>query len=140
MHRTQKIGSFWTHISGYKECQICQTCHTLESMKHILTFCNESAVQIIWDMAKDLWPHRACLWPKISLGMILGCESTLIPPMRNNDACHQRNSPRMITRLMRIIIMELAHLIWSIRCESVIQERQHTEQEIKAKWLWAINK
>ena len=58
MHRTQKIGSFWTHISGYKECQICQTCHTLEFMKHILTFCNESAVQIIWDMAKDLSPAR----------------------------------------------------------------------------------
>ena len=140
MHGTQKIGSFWTHIPGYEERQICQTCGTPESMEHILTSCNESVVRIIWNMAKDLWPHTAHPWPEISLGMILGCGSTSIPPARNSDTRHQRNSPRTIARLMRIIITESAHLIWSIRCERVIQERQHTEQEIKAKWLRAINK
>ena len=49
MHGTQKIGEFWKHIPEYEERQMCQTCHTTETMEHILVECHESAVNTISD-------------------------------------------------------------------------------------------
>jgi hypothetical protein len=43
-------------------------------------------------------------------------------------------------RLLQIIISEAAYLIWVLRCERVIQERTHSESEIKTRWTRAINK
>ncbi|KAI9437106.1 hypothetical protein F5148DRAFT_989577, partial [Russula earlei] len=37
------------------------------------------------------------------------------------------------------IILEAAHLVWVIRCERVIQEHSHTEQEVCTRWHHAIN-
>ncbi len=31
------------------------------------------------------------------------------------------------------------HLIWVLRCERVIQEKTHNENEIQARWFQAIN-
>jgi hypothetical protein len=41
---------------------------------------------------------------------------------------------------MRILITESAHLIWVIRCERVIQGRNHTDREIATRWLHIINR
>jgi hypothetical protein len=41
---------------------------------------------------------------------------------------------------MQILITESAYLIWSLRCERVIQEKTHSEREINTRWLHAINK
>jgi hypothetical protein len=37
-------------------------------------------------------------------------------------------------RLMRILISESAYLIWTLRCERVIQDNPHTPQSIKMRW------
>jgi hypothetical protein len=41
--------------------------------------------------------------------------------------------------LLHILIAELMHLIWVLRCESVIQGRPHNEDEIQARWFCNIN-
>ena len=144
MHGTQKIGKFWTHINGFEERQWCQTCHTTETMEHILIHCQESAVRIIWDQAKELWPHTEIPWPEISLGIILGCGAITLAnaPNDNIPANHQRTPipKRAAARLMRILITESAHLISALRCERVVQGKTHTEREIRSKWTRAINK
>jgi hypothetical protein len=43
-------------------------------------------------------------------------------------------------RLLQIIISEAAHIIWVLRCERVIQEKQHTPEEIEMRWIKAINR
>ncbi|KAF8507219.1 hypothetical protein F5888DRAFT_1602583, partial [Russula emetica] len=43
------------------------------------------------------------------------------------------------TRLLQILILELAHLIWVLRCKRAIQESTHSDDEIKARWLRKIN-
>jgi hypothetical protein len=51
-------------------------------MEHILTTCEERPRQIIWQMAREIWPNETYEWPNISLGLILGCGS--ITALREN--------------------------------------------------------
>ncbi|KAH9023482.1 hypothetical protein EDB85DRAFT_312877 [Lactarius pseudohatsudake] len=43
------------------------------------------------------------------------------------------------TRLLQILISEVAHLIWVLRCERVIQGKQQNANETEARWFKAIN-
>ena len=112
-------------------------------MDHILIDCNKRAVSIIWRKTKELWPHTVFPWPNISLGTILGCGAMSLPcPQDNNNATNRNQNPpkRAAVQLMRILITKAAHLIWSLRCERVIQEKMHSDNEITSRWLQAINK
>ena len=82
------------------------------------------------------------LWPKISLGIILACGSIslvaeTIQPGRDNPP--QENAPRGATRLLQILISESAHLVWVLRCERIFQDHLHSTDEIRRRWLSAIN-
>ncbi|KAG1766590.1 RnaseH-domain-containing protein [Suillus occidentalis] len=44
------------------------------------------------------------------------------------------------SRLLRILISELAHLIWTLRCERVIRETTHSDDHITKRWATAIEK
>ena len=142
MHETPKVRYYWSHVNDPENRKMCQKCATIETMEHILIRCNKSAVRIIWDLAKRTWPHRNVPWPEISIGIILGCSATTIPTDRITDNTRQSPPPhlRATARLLRILITELAHLVWVIRCERVIQKRNHTDREITARWLHMINK
>jgi ribonuclease HI len=137
LHGTQKIGNFWKNIPEYEERSECQRCLTTESMEHILIHCDEPATRIIWSMARNLWPHNSPPWPDISLRTVLGC-GALTPPTNPNP--DQRRHTKGAMRLMRILISESAHLIWTIQCERVIREKTHSRQEIEQKWTQAINR
>ena len=144
MHGTQKIGDFWTHVRGYEERATCNTCQCTESMEHILTTCQEPARGIIWNLAENLWPHEDKPWPVINLGTILGCGS--LQTHLDNDQANQagngtpHRSHTGETRLLKILVSESAYLIWTLRCERVIQVKRLNENEIIAKWHYAINK
>lgn len=142
MHGTHKIGDFWANIPNYEDRQDCLTCHTTETMSHILIECNSSAVRIIWNLARTHWPHANIPWPNVDLGTILGCGSASFPPPPRTDGEIQprQRKQKGAMRLLQILITESAYLIWTTRCERVIQEKIHSEAEIKAKWQRAINK
>jgi hypothetical protein len=142
MHSTQKIGDFWEHIPDYEERRLCQTCRTMETMEHILIHCREPAVRTIWQSARRLWPHENTPWPQISIGLLLGCGSITIPGQPEHDDENDQRHPNQkgVVRLLQILLSEAAHLIWVIRCERVIQEKRHNENEIRARWVMMINK
>jgi len=56
--------------------------------------------------------------------------------MRNHTLRHSNNFDT--SHLLQILITELIHLIWVLRCERV-QERTHSESETQARWFQAIN-
>jgi len=56
-------------------------------------------------------------------------------PVQNQRSAHLRGA----SHLLKILISESAFLIWVLRCERVIQEKNHNHQEIKARWLHVIN-
>ena len=73
MHRTHLIRKYWRNINRYKEQEWCATCNKTESMNHIITHCRENTTHLIWNLAKNFWPHRNIPWPDINIGMILRC-------------------------------------------------------------------
>jgi len=110
-------------------------------MSHILTQCKEKNTRVIWHLVKNLWPHRNTPWPEISLGMILGCGGIHLRPNRprRNDQQRGKATLQGPTRLLQILLSESAYLIWTLRCERVIQEKPLSEGEIRRRWYCTIN-
>ena len=92
MHGTHLVGKYWRHINGYEARETCTACNETESMSHILTQCNETSTQLIWRLAKTLWPHRNTPWPEITLGTILGCGSISLHSMLRSSGLKVRRA------------------------------------------------
>ena len=142
MHSVQKIGSYWKNIPEYEHHHLCKSCQVPESMKHILTECNERCLETIWNMARALWPYNNIPWPTISLGVILGCGSLApkCPPTPANNEDHPNKQNKGAKRLINILISESVYLIWVLRCERAIDDKTHMITEVEKRWLHAINK
>ncbi|KAG2063309.1 hypothetical protein BDR04DRAFT_1131112 [Suillus decipiens] len=120
LNAAYRIGDFWAQIPMYEHRAICQLRPgETETMEHILTQCGDPARKIIWELASKLWPPNHRPWPEPSIGIILGCGLISIP---NTTGA---------SRLLKISLSESAHLIWSLRCERVIRETTHTEENIR---------
>lgn len=144
IHQAHMIGDVWSHIPGFGQRQFCTVCDETDSIEHILVHCQANTRRIIWDLAEQQWPHAQEQWPRISPGLILGIGCINVPRPRIKTAPHpqHQNPPirtRGASRLLQILISEASHLVWVLRCERVIQDKQHTDSEIKARWLRAIN-
>ncbi|KAH9054174.1 hypothetical protein EDB87DRAFT_1780248 [Lactarius vividus] len=142
-HGMFMIGDFWENIPDLDHRKWCSACHETETMEHILTACSAEPVGLIWDLARRTWPHPNNTWPQIDFGTVIGCGSLTITTM--GDHC-RHNQPEQIreslagpNRLLHILISESAYLIWVLRCERAIQMKTHSAQEIKNRWLRAIN-
>lgn len=108
-------------------------------MKHILLECDAPGRKKIWELAERLWQGKRLPWPTLRLGTILGS------PLANFKDANKRARPGA-TRLYKILMTELAHLIWVLRCERVCGDRfeedeepGHSIKEIEACWRKAIN-
>ena len=137
-HEVFKIGEFWSHIPAVSERHLCTTCRTTESMSHILIHCRSKPTRLIWRLAKEVWPHDNIPWLETDLGTILGCGCLSVSQANVNPGQAQGQNPRSAhlrgaSRLLKILLSELAFLIWVLRCERVIQEKDHTHQEIKSR-------
>ena len=141
IHNTYKVGSYWSHIRGSEEREICRTCNETESMDHILTKCEHPTTRTIWALTSNLWPFEKTPWPNPNLGMILGSGCIKLQMNRRRRSANRRKGKALQgpTRLLQILLSESAYLIWVLRCERVIQEKQHSLREVQERWLRAIN-
>ncbi|KAI0039558.1 hypothetical protein FA95DRAFT_1503987 [Auriscalpium vulgare] len=139
LHRSHKVGEYWRNaqIPDWQDCAMCDG--ELESLEHILFTCQRSApTTIIWQLARDLWPHDPGLWPPYSLGSVLAA-GALCTPAPDGEAQERPPAPPPgPSRLLRILVSESAHMIWVLRCERVIGGRRHTPQQIVSRWRRAI--
>lgn len=124
-HEAYKVGTYWDHIPDFERRGICNTCRTTESMEHILLECSCSGQKEVWEMAKKLWEKQKTKWVTPSLGTILACGTT------NLKGTNGKPKPGE-SRLYRILISESAYLIWKLRNERVINEKDPpSKKEIK---------
>ena len=121
MHEVFKISEFWNRIPDVAERSQCVTCGTTETMGHILTHCRSSLNRTIWDLATTTWPYQDLPWPGNDLGTILGCRCLMAQHAINQNQNQNQNTSnahlRGASRLLQILISELAFLIWVLRCK-----------------------
>jgi ribonuclease HI/exonuclease III len=130
-----KIGEYWDPIEGYEDRGICPLCNEQEDMDHILTKCTSPARTTAWALANDVWRRRNESPLPEDLGGILG--SGLAKFLRNGKPDRGKN------RLFRILTSETAHLVWKMRNERQIRDRDGMtppQSEITTRWTNAINK
>ena len=146
IHGTHKIGRYWLNIENFHHRCECTTCGSDETLDHILIECPSETKTLIWSAAQNLWPHDYELWPNISTGVILGCgliEIKTTRPLMDNQPPQDPPTPTInagVTRLAKILVSEAAYLIWTLRCDRVINDHQHSENEVGAAWRRVINR
>ena len=136
IHKVFKISKYWNCIPEVADRSFCIMCRITELMDHILSHCCSSPNRIIWNLAQSTWPHRNLLWPGNNLGTILGCgcvtaQSTINQnwnPNHNPSNTHLRGAT-----CLQILLSKSAFLIWVLRCDRVIQEKPHSNQEIRSR-------
>jgi len=143
-HEVFKIRDFWSRVPAVAEHCMCSICGVMESMSHILIHCRSRPTHLIWKLAREAWPHANIPWPETDLGTILGCGCLSVSQAIANQRQIPDQNPksaylRGASRLLKILISESAFLIWALRCERVIQEKNHNNQEIRLRWLHVIN-
>jgi hypothetical protein len=62
-------------------------------MEHILLECKHNTRKIVWEEAKNLWPHSQHEWPRISFGTLLGVGCIKVPTNENNNENNERATP-----------------------------------------------
>ena len=69
------------------------------------------------------------------MGTVLGCGSiTMIDQPNPNDEENLEQHPKSgAVRLLQILLTKSAHLVWVLRCERVIQQKNHTVNEITSR-------
>lgn len=145
IHGTHKIGRYWLNIENCNERCQCTTCNEDETLNHILTECPSTTRTTIWAAAQDLWPYEDALWPRISAGIILGCNLLEIKTRKQSASAqdNQTDEPTLDpgpTRLAKILISEAAYLIWTLRCDRVINNGNHSPSMVEAAWRTVINR
>ncbi len=98
-------------------------------------------------MAWNVWPHGDNTWLEITLRVILGCGILNVKTVQNTGHPGNRNTentPTIDTRatcLAKILILESTHnLVTTVRCERVIQGKDHTLSEAEATWHKVVNR
>ncbi|KIY44925.1 hypothetical protein FISHEDRAFT_6462, partial [Fistulina hepatica ATCC 64428] len=117
-------------------CQVHQCQQTEESMEHIVTTCAAPGQELIWSLTKQIWEMKGEAWPGKNYGLILGCMTI---DFAKDESREEKLRKAGVQRFFRIIATEAFRLIWAIRCERVIAEKQHSEVEIHNRWLYRIN-
>jgi hypothetical protein len=115
--------------------QHCNVCGDTESMPHILTQCESAPVQLIWNACEELLAARPHQMTRYLSRHHPGLRHDHCPPPQNDDTEHSQTA----RGLLQILISESAHLIWVLRCERAMQNKSHTAQEARARWLRQIN-
>ncbi|KAE9394273.1 hypothetical protein BT96DRAFT_1048432 [Gymnopus androsaceus JB14] len=132
-HGGYKVGEYWNSIPGYETRGICQHCGTSESMEHILFECEAPGQKEIWEQTEKLWDNKPTPWIKPQFGILLSCGLT---DFKDTDG----NRIPGDSRLYRIVVSESAYLIWKMRNERVINERDPLPSRgVINRWLWTIN-
>ncbi|CAK5278421.1 unnamed protein product [Mycena citricolor] len=128
IHDGYKVGDHWRKIPGHEEKAYCKHCgEVIENMEHILLRCEAAGQSQIWDLANVIWKKKTGLHLELNIGKIMACGAVTL-------------GNASLSRLFRIVVSESAHMIWRLRCERVIQEKDEaSRREIQNRWLRAIN-
>ncbi|KAJ3753028.1 RNase H-domain-containing protein [Lentinula raphanica] len=130
IHNGYKVGDYWKHRLLMEPRAECPHCRVPESLEHILVECE------IPGQRENIFADEATgsQWKNINFGVIMG--SGLIDLKKEDE-----KKSTGLSRLFRIIVSESAYLIWKLRNERVIGNKDAPSRtQILNKWDWTIQK
>ena len=136
-HGIYRLGDFWNHIPGCEGRAICPLCDKNDSLEHIITECDSTERRVVWEQANALWRRRHEHDLPASEGAMLGGGLANFKNRKGKPDAGKN-------RLYRILMTESMHLIWVLRCERRIANRDdpqnhHTEETVRERWYRQIN-
>ncbi|KAJ3715190.1 hypothetical protein C8R42DRAFT_549572, partial [Lentinula raphanica] len=132
IHNGYKVGDYWKHIPSMEPRAECPHCRVPESLEHILVECEIPGQREVWERAKEIWEATGSQWKNINFGVIMGCG---LIDLKKEDGKKSTG----LSRLFRIIVSESAYLIWKLRNERVIGNKDAPSRtQILNKWDWTI--
>ncbi|KAJ7913642.1 hypothetical protein B0H13DRAFT_1612394, partial [Mycena leptocephala] len=108
MHGAHRLGKWWLNIPECEERSNCVHCGAEETLNHILLECPCPGQSEVWKLAE-----KEPSWPEVSMGTIVGSGLAVF----KDDSEDPRPA---LARLYKILMTESAHVIWKLRCDSVI--------------------
>ncbi|KAE9387763.1 hypothetical protein BT96DRAFT_1078888 [Gymnopus androsaceus JB14] len=139
-HDAYWTGTHWLRDSmkpELKERAICPLCGKIDDFRHILTECESPGQATIWKLAGSLWEMKKSTipWAYLALGDILGSSLARITAPGTERVLVGES------RLWKILIVESAYLIWTMRCERVIanEHAPFSEMEVENRWIRMMN-
>ncbi|KAJ7698529.1 hypothetical protein B0H16DRAFT_1349472 [Mycena metata] len=134
MHNAHRVGKYWEHIPECGERANCVHCGAEESLQHILLECPSPGQSEVWALAEKFWKQKYSDWPEMSMGLLLGGSLASFKDERGKPLAAK-------SRLYRILVSESAHLIWKLRCDSVIGRAgiPPTVSEVHNRWVKIMN-
>ncbi|KAK7028713.1 hypothetical protein R3P38DRAFT_3394715 [Favolaschia claudopus] len=113
MHDCFRIGLFWD--------------------KHILLECDIPGQRLIWRLGERIWRLRYSAWPKLTLGLLLGCA---LPKFKSSNGKLVTGKNRFFT----ILISTSMYLICCLRNERIFErDTPATNLEIHNRWISVMN-
>ncbi|KAJ7885462.1 hypothetical protein B0H13DRAFT_2235279 [Mycena leptocephala] len=105
-----------------------------ETLDHILLECPSPGQSEVWKLAEQLWTKKESSWPAVSMGTILGSGLAIF----KDDSGKPRPA---LARLYKILMTESAHVIWKLRCDSVIgrEGTPPSTHEVHNRWVKVMN-
>ena len=97
-----------------------------------MTKCAAPGLEVAWEVAHEFLWAAGDDPPAPSIGGILGCAVEVSLVVRQKADAH-------LKRLRLIVLSEIMHLIWKIRCERVIGGKQHANLEVANRAQAAIS-
>ena len=137
MHGIYRLGNFWNHIPGCESRATCPLCNSPDTFEHIVVDCVSTEKKVVWEQANRLWTQRYDENLPLSVGAVLG---GALANFKKEDG--KPDSAK--NRLYRILMTESTHLIWVLRCERRIANKNdpqycHTEEAVANRWYRKIN-
>lgn len=136
LHDAHRVGKYWKHIPECEDWMVCSHCMETEDIEHILLLCERPWCKLVWDIAKSLWPtdNDYGPWIEPSLGTTAGANLLHFTDAKGTPMPHAKC-------LYKILVTESAHLIWKLRCESVIDRENEdiSEEETYNRMCHVLN-
>ncbi|KAJ7843932.1 hypothetical protein B0H13DRAFT_2239252 [Mycena leptocephala] len=134
MHDAHRLGKWWLNIPECEERANCVHCGAEETLDHILLECPSPGQSEVWKLAEQFWTKKGPRWPAVSMGTILGSGLAVF----KDDAGKPQPT---LARLYKILMTESAHVIWKLRCDSVIGcgGTPPSTHEVHNRWVKIMN-
>ena len=136
-HGIYRLGKSWNHILGYEDRAECPICNKYDTLEQIISECKVTERETIWDSVNELWKNRHNEDIHTLEGAALGGGLA--------NFWKEDGKPDSVKNcLYKILVTESTHLIWVLRCERQVANRDnpnghHMAEEVKKQWYNRLN-